>query len=121
MTYQHIEVDWSLSEGGRLVFEELCVPQDIDAVRESNRAQAAAMRAMRLLNAALTPWYAQPKRRRAVVKTKRKCDDKGCRNADQEPEEVEEVWQHATDESSAETDHGLDDEFEPKPPSESKD
>ena len=116
LTYQRIEVDWSLSSEGRLLFEEVCVAENIDVVRENNRAQAAAMRAVRLMNAALAPWCAQPKRRKAVVKTKTKPQvaDDGSRIAEQEPEGPEElVWKHASDESSAETDHGLDDEFEP--------
>ena len=114
LKYQRIEVDWQRSEASHTIYcKGLGEPIDIDAMKEDNRSKAAAMTALRLLNKALLPWQLQPKRRKAVVKSPCKCEDDGCRIAEKEPEGPEElVLKHATDESGAETDHGLDDEFD---------
>ena len=106
LTYQRIGVDWASSDRDSIFFTDLREVQNINSVRERNRTQAAAMRAMRLLNAALTPWFVKPKRRRAVVKRQYKCEDDGGRIAEEPGPEEEIVLQHATDDSGAETDHG---------------
>ena len=67
LTYQHIEIDCSVSENGRVYFTKAGMPIDIDDVSANNRAHANRVKALHLYNAALTPWYAQPKKRRAVV------------------------------------------------------
>ena len=114
LTYQHIEIDWAMSGKGRIHFKEFGMPIDIDVAREDNLAHARSVKALRLYNAALTPWHAQPKRRKAVaVRRKRSHDDDGKDPEDDEEEEPQEiVWKEAeSDQSDAETDHGLDDEF----------
>ena len=73
--------------------------------------------ALRLLNKALLPWQLQPKRRKAVLtNASPKCRDDGHCIEEVEPNQPDDIdgmaWQEASDASEAETDHGLDDEFE---------
>ena len=59
---------------GRITFIELRAPHDIQRLNEENLAQAAAIKALRLLNQSLSPWHSQPKRRKAVI-AKHECHE----------------------------------------------